>query len=368
MSKIKVGLIGTGFVADLHAAAFRMVPDAEVVAVASPTPGKAKHFAQERGIPRAFEDYHELLAQKDIALVNLCLPNDLHAEATLSAARAGKHVVCEKPLCRTLEEADRMIDACRQAGVLLLYAEELCFAPKYVRAKQLVDEGALGRVFLIKQSEEHFGPHMPWFWDVNRSGGGVLMDMGCHSIEYARWVLGKPAVQSVYASLGTYVHGERTRGEDHSLCIVEYEGSRVSLAENSWAKTGGVDDRCEIYGSGGFTRADLLRGSSLLTYSEAGYGYAVEKAGTTRGYTFTMFEEIWNYGFPQEVQHFVRCVQGNETPVETGEDGREVLRIICAAYESAGTGKRIPWPYQPRAVAKPIDLWLPAAEGNRPAD
>ena len=148
----------------------------------------------------------------------------------------------------------------------------------------------LGKVFLVKQSEEHFGPHMPWFWDVNRSGGGVLLDMGCHSIEYARWVFGKPRVKSVLAQMGVHVHADKTRGEDQSLCIVEYEGGRVGLAENSWAKQGGVDDRCEIYGSAGFTRADLLRGSSLLTYSETGYGYAFETAATTRGYTFTMFE------------------------------------------------------------------------------
>jgi predicted dehydrogenase len=94
-----------------------------------------------------------------------------------------------------------------------------------------------------------------------------------------------------------------------------------------------------------------------LTYSEKGYGYAVEKAATTQGYTFTMFEEIWNYGFPQELQHFVRCAQGKETPIETGEDGREVLKIIYAAYESAGTGRRIDWPYTPRKVGKPIELW-----------
>jgi predicted dehydrogenase len=198
---------------------------------------------------------------------------------------------------------------------------------------------------------------MPWFWDVDKSGGGVLLDMGCHSIEYARWVFGKPKVKSVQATMGTYIHTDKTRGEDHSLCIVEYEGGMIALAENSWAKHGGVDDRCEIYGSGGFTRADLLRGSSLLTYSEQGYGYAVEKAATTQGYTFTMFEEIWNYGFPQELQHFTRCVQGKETPIETGEDGREVLKIIYAAYESAGTGRRIDWPYSPRKVGKPIELW-----------
>ena len=312
MDSIKVGIVGSGFIADLHAAAFQMVPDAELVAVASPTPGKATHFARERGIPNAFEDHRQLLAIKDIRLVTLCVPNYLHCAITLDAAKAGKHVVCEKPLCMTLEEADQMIDACKKAGVLLMYAEELCFAPKYVRSKKLVEGGALG----------------------------------------------KPKVKSVQATMGTYVHADKTRGEDHSHCIVEYEGGMVGLAENSWAKHGGVDDRCEIYGSGGFTRADLLRGSSLLTYSEKGYGYAVEKAATTQGYTFTMFEEIWNYGFPQELQHFVRCVQGKESPLETGEDGREVLKIIYAAYESAGTGRRIDWPYTPRKVGKPIDLWL----------
>ena len=357
MTRTRVGLVGTGFIGDIHAAAFKSVPEAEVVAVASPPPGQAKAFARERGIPKAYEDYRDLLALKEVEVVTLGIPNHLHAQVAVDAAKAGKHVICEKPLCRTLEEADRMIDACCKAGVLLMYAEELCFAPKYVRARQLVEEGALGRVFLVKQSEEHFGPHMPWFWDVEQSGGGVLLDMGCHSIEYARWVFGKPKVKSVLASLGTYVHGDKTKGEDHSLCIVEYEGGKVALAENSWAKPGGVDDRCEICGSGGFTRADLLRGSALLTYSESGYGYAVEKAATTQGYTFTMFEEIWNYGFPQEMAHFIRCVQGKETPIEAGEDGREVLKIICAAYESAGTGRRIEWPYEPRRVDKPIDLW-----------
>jgi predicted dehydrogenase len=358
MSKVRVGLIGSGFVADIHAAAFKTVPDAEVMAVASPTPGKAKRFAEERGIRYAFEDYRELLRIEEIDMVTLCLPNHLHAQVTIDAARAAKHVVCEKPLCLTLEEADHMIEACREAGVLLMYGEELCFAPKYVRAKTLVDEGALGTVFLVRQSEEHFGPHSPWFWDVKKSGGGVLLDMGCHSVEYARWVLGKPKVKSVLAHMGVHVHRDKTQGEDHSICIVEYENGKVGVAENSWAKPGGVDDRCEIYGSEGFTRADLLRGSSLLTFSEGGYGYAVEKATTTRGYSFTAFDEVWNYGFQHEMAHFVRCVKGEETPIETGEDGREVLKIIYAAYESAGKGRRIEWPYNPPRVDKPIDLWL----------
>jgi myo-inositol 2-dehydrogenase/D-chiro-inositol 1-dehydrogenase len=169
MSKtVKVGLIGAGFVTDLHVFSFqKYVPNAEVVAVASPTPGKAAHFAKARNIPHTFDNYRDLLALKDIDVVTVAIPNDLHAQVTLDAARAGKHVICEKPLCKTLEEADQMIDECRKHGVLLLYAEELLFAPKYARAKTLVDEGAVGKVFLAKQAEEHSGPHMPW---------------GCHAI------------------------------------------------------------------------------------------------------------------------------------------------------------------------------------------
>jgi predicted dehydrogenase len=223
-----------------------------------------------------------------------------------------------------------------------------------------VDEGALGKVFLVKQSEEHDGPHSPWFWDVNLSGGGVLLDMGCHSIEFARWILDRPAVKSVSATLGRFVHQDRTRGEDHSICIVEFEGGAIGVAENSWGKTGGIDDRCEIYGTKGNTRADLIHGNALMTHSKAGYGYAVEKADTTTGWTFTGFEEEWNYGFPQEMQHFVNVVQGAEEPIETGEDGLEVLKIIYAAYQSAGEGRRIDWPYEPQQVANPVDLWLRA--------
>ncbi len=353
---VNVGLVGSGFVGDLHHAAFKgWVREAEVTAVASPH--NAAAFAQAHGIPTAYRDYREMLKDKSIAVIDIGIPNDLHCEVTVAAAKAGKHVIIEKPLCVTLEQADEMIEACQKAGVLLMYAEELLFAPKYVRVKTLIEEGAIGEPFLAKQSEEHPGPHMPWFWDVNRSGGGVLLDMGCHSIEYTRWILGKPKVKSVTAFMGTYIHQNRTQGEDHSYCIVEYEGNKIAMLENSWAKGGGVDDRCEVYGSKGHTRADLLRGSSLLTYSEEGYGYAVEKAGTTKGYTFTMFEETWNYGFPQEMQHFINCVLGKETCLETGEDGREVLKIMYAAYQSAGQGCKVTFPYTPPVVQKPIDLW-----------
>jgi predicted dehydrogenase len=357
MSSIGVGIIGSQFIAEIHAEAFKLVHNAKVVAVASPTEAHVKAFAEKHHIPKWFTDYRELLTLDEVQVVSLCLPNYLHCQATLDAARAGKHVICEKPLCMNLAEADAMIQGCREAGVKLMYAEELCFTPKYVRAKQLVDEGALGKVYLIKQSEKHFGPHAEWFWDVERSGGGVLLDMGCHGIEFARWLLGRPQATSVYAQCGTYVHKDKTRGDDNAIIIVEFENEAVALIEESWARQGGMDDRAEIYGSKGVTYADLLHGSALETYSEVGYGYAVEKAATTQGWTFTMFEEIWNYGFPQEMQHFVDCVQNNTQPAVTGEDGKAVMEIIFAAYESAGTGKKVALPFATDAT-KPIELWL----------
>ena len=358
MSKVRIGIVGSRFQADCIAESVAAVSDeAEVVAVASPTPGNAEAFARRHHIPAAYTDYRALLADPAVELVSITAPNNLHARITIEAAQAGKHVVCEKPLCVTLEEADAMIDACARAGVLLLYAEELLFAPKFVKAKQMADEGAFGRVHLIKQREKHSGPHADWFWDVTQSGGGALMDLGCHGIALCWWFLGKPRVKSVYAQLSTQVHSARTRGDDEALCIIEFEGGAVGVVEDSWTKPGGMDDGIEVFGDQGQTYADLMRGNALPTYSEVGFSYAVEKASTTRGWSYPVFEEQWNYGFPQEMRHFARCVRGRETPISDGETGRVVQEVLYAAYASAGLGRKIALPFRPRGIARPVDLW-----------
>jgi predicted dehydrogenase len=183
------------------------------------------------------------------------------------------------------------------------------------------------------------------------------MDMGCHAFAWFRWMLGgRPRVESVWAAMDTVFHKGRTRGEDNAIAVVRFEGGVVGLAEDSWAKPGGMDDRIEVYGTGGYSEADLFRGNSALTYSEKGYGYALEKAGTTQGWTFTIFEEAFNQGYPQELRHFVQCVREDRQPVVTGEDGRAVLEMLYAAYASAATGRIVELPFSPR-VTKPIDLW-----------
>ena len=356
--RVGIGLIGSQFIAAIHAESIARCAGAELLAVASPSGRNAAAFAERFGVPHHFTDYHALLAMPEISMVIIGVPNHLHRQVTVDSFAAGKHVVIEKPLCMNLREADEMIAAGRSANRKLMYAEELCFAPKYVRLKQLLDSGALGIPTLLKQSEKHDGPHAAHFWDVNRSGGGVTMDMGCHAIEFFRWILGRPKISSVYAQMATQVHQEKTRGDDNALVILEFENGVIALAEESWTKLGGMDDRAEVYGSKGVAYADLLHGNSIETYSATGYDYAVEKAGSTVGWSFTIYEEAWNYGFPQEIAHFVDCVKHDKPPLVTGEDGRAVLEVILAAYQSAGTGRKVLLPFVTDAE-KPIDLWRP---------
>ena len=354
--KVGVGLVGSRFISTIHADSLKLVSDAEIIAVMSPTEGHAKEFAEKYDIPSHFTDIDQMLGLDELDMIVIGAPNYLHCEITLKAAEAGKHIVVEKPFCLNLTEADLMIEACRKANVKLMYAEELCFTPKYVRLKSLLDEGALGKPVLLKQSEKHDGPHADHFWDVERSGGGVTMDMGCHAIQFFRWINGNDPIKSVYAQMSTNVHHEKTRGDDNAIIILEFENGVTAIAEESWTKLGGMDDRAEIHGSEGVAYADVLQGNSIQTYSTKGIGYAVEKAGNTVGWSFTMYEETWNYGFPQEFEHFVDCVKNDRQPLVTGEDGKAVLEVIFAAYESAGTGRKVYLPFKTQAD-KPYKLW-----------
>ena len=151
-------------------------------------------------------------------LVCVNSPNRLHAAHALAALAAGKHVVVEKPLCLTLDEADALCAAATRQGVVLGYAENLCFAPLYRRARELVREGAVGRVLWARQVEKHGGPYSPWFFDRAEAGGGALMDMGCHGIEALRFVFDRPAVRAVSARLATTLHADKTDLDDEPRC------------------------------------------------------------------------------------------------------------------------------------------------------
>jgi myo-inositol 2-dehydrogenase/D-chiro-inositol 1-dehydrogenase len=366
--RVRFGFLGAGFVAGVHAEALREVDGVEISAVYSRTAARAESFAREHGVALATDDWRRVVTSPEVDAVLVLLPNDLHAEVTCAAAASGKHVLVEKPLCLTLQEADAMIAACRSAGVLLGYGEQLCFTPKYERLRALAAEGAFGRVVRLRQSEKHSGPHADWFWDVRRSGGGALMDMGCHAFGWFRHFLGpdhRPV--EVVCRCETLAHGGRTRGEDEAVALVTFENARgervLAQAEESWSRQGGMDDRAEVQGTGGCGSADLFQGGSLLVYSEAGYGYALEKAGSTRGWTFALAEEVHQQGYPHELRHFADCVRKGTPPLQGGEDGRAVLEMLLCAYASAGRGAAVALPFRPAPPPRrPVDLWRPVEE------
>ena len=271
MDKVRVGLIGGGFVSNLHAEAFEEVAEAELVAACAVEQKQADEFARKWKIPFATADYRKILDRKDVDAVVIGVPNHLHHEIVVAAAKAGKHVVLEKPLAHTYADGQEMVNACKKK-VKFGYAETICFSPKYVRAKRLVEEGAIGKLYMAKQGEKHSGPHADWVWDTARSGGGAVMDLACHGIAFCRWFLGNPKITSVYSHMATQVHGARTQGEDEAVTVVEFEGGAVGMVESSWNRPGGMDDCIEVFGDKGQTYADMLMGNALPTYSEGGFG------------------------------------------------------------------------------------------------
>ena len=352
---LRIATIGTSMITDDFIQVVNANDQAAFVGTLSRDANRGAAFTAERGGERNFTSLDELAAAADVDAVYIGSPNALHYEQALACIAGGKHVIVEKPLAMTLEQADEMIAECKAHGVNLMYAEELCFAPKYERVRDLVERGAVGKVYMLKQAEKHSGPHSAWFYKEECAGGGVMMDMGCHALAWFRWMTGNAKVKSVYSDMKTVFHNDITTCEDNTVTIVEFENGVTAVAEDSWAKHGGMDDRIEVYGDKGVSYADLFRGNSALTYSTEGYDYAMEKAGSTQGWTFTVFEEAFNQGYPQELAHFIHCVRTGEKPLVTGEDGRAVLEMVYAAYASAKEGRKIALPFSAK-VKYPIEL------------
>ena len=288
MKTLKIGQVGSGFISEVHQKALSYVESVEIVAMCDIDELRGKAFCEKFKVPKLYTDFDQMLEQKDIDVITLGIPNYLHCELTVKAAKAGKHVIVEKPLALTLPDADKMIETAKEKGVVLGYAEELCYAPKFVHAKSIADQGGIGEVFYAKQAEKHAGPYSPWFWKSATAGGGILMDMGCHSIEFCRWVLGKPPVKSVYCQADIFQHNQITKLDDHIIMIIEFEGGKLAMIESSWTLKGGMVSIGEIHGTEGVIHANLLQdGSGLKVFSEKGFGEEDWDKEETKGWTFS---------------------------------------------------------------------------------
>ena len=346
-----VGLIGAGWVASVRAECFQRLPGVALRAVADSDQDRLSYFADRYDVPGCHIDWHELISHDDISVVHIAVPNYLHAEIAMASARAGKHVICEKPLCLSMEEADLVIDTCHKQGVKLCYAERLCFAPKLMRAKELADAGEIGEICSVRFSEKCDGPSSTKAWDKAQAGGGALVDIGCHGIEFCRWVMDKQPVTSVYAQLNTHRHNNDSKLEDDTIVVMEFGQGKTALIESSWALKGPNQSRAEIVGTEGVIHADLVGGIGLQCFTEKEMGRDNEER------PFSNYDWIWERGFPQEIAHFIECIREDVEPRECGDDGRAVLEIMLAGYHSAAIGQKVTLPFRPKGITRPIDLW-----------
>ena len=360
---LKIGLIGSGYIASVHYQAYKLIGNCEIVAQADPNREKHRKFIENgHTIKEYYTSHKEMLEKANIDLVSVCAPNIFHYPIIKDALLAGKHVIVEKPLCLNLREADELIALAKQQGKLICYAEELCYVPKYRRAKDIVDAGGLGKVYMVRQSEKHSGPHSPWFFLRKNAGGGALMDMGCHSIEFCRWIYNKKPVKWVFGHCGKYFH-LNSEVEDHVIATLGFEDGSIASIEASWALQGGDDSVAAIFGTEGVIYVNMLKDTGIQVYSKNGYpatpGHPGDIGGeASKGWSTPDFNWLWNNGYPQELEDFLNCIRNGGTPLETAEDGRIVLEIMAAIYLSAGTGRRVELPLQNRDFEYPIDGWF----------
>ncbi len=330
---IRIGLLGCGFVANFYMNGLRDVPDQKVIIAYSQTEERAKAFAREWEIPNWTTDMSKVVEKPEVDLVLIALPNFLHKEAALLACKFGKNVVCTKPLGRNSREAKDMWEAAKRSGVLNGYAETEVFSPAVMKAKDVVERGGIGDVLWVRSREAHYGPHSAWFWDPSLSGGGALLDMGCHCIAASRYFIGKDVKAKEAMAWGdTLVHSAKC--EDNAVVLVRFEGKQLGQAEVSWSSRGGLDLRNEVYGTKGAIFTDVTRGTPIRVFTLESTGYVVEKAEADKGWVIPCVDEARTYGYHEEMRHFVECVKKGVSPRETFEDGYISNVIIDTGYKS----------------------------------
>jgi predicted dehydrogenase len=407
---LRIGFVGAGFMAQFHLRALLGVRNVAVVGVVSSTAQRREAFAAQAnrdnlGPCTAYGDLHSLLACDGIDAIWIASPNhtrlavmrEIHSART--AGRTSVYAVaCEKPLARTLAEAREMLRLAEDAGLLHGYLENQLYSTAVQRGRDIVWRRAVpnsGRPYLARATEEHSGPHEPWFWDGERQGGGVLSDMMCHSVEVARYLLTKPGesresmtLVSANATVSTLkwkrpVYAaqlrDRTAGEiDYAtrpaedfarglLTLRDPDGNEAVIeATTSWAYVGpGLRITLEVLGPEYTMEFNSLSSGLKIFLSRAVSGSAgedlVEKQNAEQGLMPVLDDEPGIYGYTLENRHFVDAFRARRMPDETFVDGVAVVQMLMALYRSAELGRTIALP-DPE-----LETYVPPVARPRPA-
>jgi predicted dehydrogenase len=382
VTPLRIGIVGARFAADLHAVNYRPLRPAraELTAVCARTESQARAFAERHGIPRVFTDHRKLVESPDVDVVDICATTDVHHQIVVAAARAGKHVIVEKPLTgyfgdgdepreRMLEGAlrncDEALEAVARAGVTLCYAEDFVYAPPVAKLRRLLDASD-GAILELRAEESHSGSHAVYARRWRTAGGGSLLRMGSHPVGAVLHLKhyegmrrqGRPIrARAVLADVARLtrlpaVAGRRPRMstaaedvEDWAVAIVTFEDGTKATIHSNDTTLGGVRNTVTAYLTNAVVHANINPNNVLAVYAPDGavWGdeYITEKVETKAGWQFPSPEEDWMRGYPQELEDFVEALRGGRPPLSGTLLAREVVEVIYAGYLSAATGRRV---------------------------
>jgi UDP-N-acetylglucosamine 3-dehydrogenase len=322
---VRLAIVGAGHIGARHAACAAQIAEGEVVAVWSRTPASAAGLAGRVGA-RTCATLQEMAEAPDIDAAIVCTPNALHPEAAIALARGGKHVICEKPLARTLDQAQAMLQAAREAGVHLLVAHVVRFFPAFRRLRDLIREGAIGKPAVIRMSRETDAAPEGWRADLAMSGG-ALLEMGVHDLDWLLWACG-PAKRVTCRTISRGGHS----APDYALTTLRLASGAIAHVESSMVAAAGFRTHGEIAGDSGLLAYDSDQDTALrIELREPGPAPGIQIPTT-----FTTESP-----YMSQLRHFCRCIQGVETPQIAPEEAFAALQVALAALESATTGRTV---------------------------
>jgi predicted dehydrogenase len=339
MRKLKIGLLGTGIIIrNFHILTLINNPLAELVAVGNLHQDSLRKIADDFKIPKTYTDFAEMAADPDIDAVVNALPNYLHAPVTIQMLKAGKHVLCEKPMALSVKECEDMIDTAKKTGYKLMIAHMWRFDREIIWLRNVIMSGKLGKIFKAKSHEvliyDIFGEDpstKSWFVNKSLAGGGAMTDMGIHSFDTLRFVLGDIRPTKVFAKIGTYFKDIDV--EDTATLMLEFEGGILSLIEAGWYNLYADEKQgyTQIFGTKGYARAVP---SELQIDIEGEWSFVKPQIPQRN-----QQEDL--SAFQAQMDHFLNCIIKNKEPSPNGNDGLWAMKILEAAYHSDKIGDSV---------------------------